>query len=206
MSSNSSSSTNTIPINENPDLVTQNIANFVSLHLSSTNFLLWKTQMLNILESYDLQGFVTGETQPPPQLIAKRDFEPQQNTTFLQWSKTDRLVKKWLVATLSEVVLGIVVGLTTAIEVWHALVHAFALKQRLTSITHVSNTLGVYLRHFKTICDELAVIGKLVPDHEKFRWILNGPSKDYEVLTTTLLPLPITSYSEVVTLLESYTN
>ena len=36
-----------------PNLVTQNIANFVSLRLSSTNFLLWKTQMLNILESYD---------------------------------------------------------------------------------------------------------------------------------------------------------
>ena len=47
-------------------LVTQNIANFVSLRFSSTNFLLWKTQMLNILENYDLQGFINGEVQPPP--------------------------------------------------------------------------------------------------------------------------------------------
>ena len=45
-----------------PYPVTQNSANFVSLRLSATNFLRWKTQTLNILESYDLQGFITGET------------------------------------------------------------------------------------------------------------------------------------------------
>ena len=43
----------------------------------------------------------------------------------MKWCKTDRLVKGWLIATLSEEVLGIVVGLNTAFEVWNALVHAF---------------------------------------------------------------------------------
>ena len=41
-----------------------------------------------------------------------------------RWS--DRLVKGWLIATLSEGVLGIVVGLNTAIKSWNALEHAFA--------------------------------------------------------------------------------
>lgn len=53
-----------------PCLMTQNVTNFVSLRLSSINFLLWKTQMMNILESYDLQGFVIGETKAPSQFLA----------------------------------------------------------------------------------------------------------------------------------------
>ena len=85
-----------------PYPVTQNIANFVSLRLTSTNFLLWKTQMLNILESYDLQGFINGDTTSPPQFITVDETEPQQNPAFLKWRRSDRLVKGWLTATLSE--------------------------------------------------------------------------------------------------------
>ncbi|XP_065619866.1 uncharacterized protein LOC136063425 [Quercus suber] len=81
-----------------PYPVTQNIANFVSLRLTSTNFLLWKTQMLNILESYDLQGFINGDTTSPPQFITVDETEPQQNPAFLKWRRSDRLVKGWLTA------------------------------------------------------------------------------------------------------------
>ena len=82
--------------------------------------------MLNILESYDLQGFINGEVQPPPQFINNADSGTQTNPAFIKWHKTDRLVKGWLIATLFEEVLGITVGLNTAFEVWNALVHAFA--------------------------------------------------------------------------------
>ncbi|KAF3781172.1 hypothetical protein EJ110_NYTH34454 [Nymphaea thermarum] len=40
---------------------TLNVANFVSIKLSQTNFLLWKTQVLGLIESQDLQGFINGE-------------------------------------------------------------------------------------------------------------------------------------------------
>nr|POF03287.1 hypothetical protein CFP56_46105 [Quercus suber] len=144
-----SSSSNSSQVDEYPYPVTQNVANFVSLCLSSTNFLLWKTQMLNILESYDLQGFITGETKPPSQFIMDAESNPHPNPAFVKWRKSDRLVKGWLTATISEEVLGIVVGLNTSVEVWNALVHAFArvssdrslaLKQRLTFMTRDSNS------------------------------------------------------------------
>ena len=99
----------------------------------------------------------------------------------MKWRRSDRLVKGWLTTTLSEEVLGIVIGLSTAAEVWNALVHAFArvspdksltLKLRPTSITRVIDILSVFLRKFKTICDELATIGKPVPNHKKSQWLL----------------------------------
>ncbi|KAF3950750.1 hypothetical protein CMV_023533 [Castanea mollissima] len=49
--------------------------------------------MLNILESYDLQGFINGEVQPPPQFINNADTGTQTNLAFVKWRKTDRLVK-----------------------------------------------------------------------------------------------------------------
>ena len=133
----------------------------------------------------------------------------------MKWRKTDCLVKGWLTTTLSEEVLGIVAGLNTAFEVWNALVHAFArvssdrslaLKQRLTSITRGTDTLAVYLRRFKAVCDDLAAIGKPIPDHKKSWWLLNGLGKEFEVFTTTMLRPPVLPFSEIVTLLESYTE
>lgn len=119
MSPTAKSSTTTEPY---PYPVTQNVANFVSLRLNATNFLRWKTQMLNILESYDLQGFIIGETKAPSRYLTSDTQDPKMpeasdtqnpNPTFLQWRRTDRLVKGWLIATLSEDALGIVVGLDT---------------------------------------------------------------------------------------------
>ena len=159
------------------------------------------------------QGFINGEVQPPPQFINNADSGTQTNPAFVKWRKTDRLVKGWLTATFSEEVLGIVVGLNTSFEVWNALVHAFAcvssdwslaLKQRLTSITQGTDTLAVYLNWFKAVCDDLAAIGKPVPDHNKSWWLLNGLGKEYEVFTTTMLRPPVLPYSDIVTLLESY--
>ena len=48
-----------------------------------------------------------------------------------------------------------------------------------------------YLRRFKAVCDNLATIGKLVPDHKKSWWLLNGLGK---------------GYTEIVTLLESHSE
>lgn len=129
--------------------------------------------MINILESFDLQGFITGETPSPPEFIPNATSYPQPNPQYFEWHRSNKLVKGWITTTLSEEVLGIVVGLNSSQEVWNALVYSFAqvssdrslaLKQRLTSITKGFDSLSEYLRKFKIICDELAVIGKPIFD------------------------------------------
>lgn len=51
-----------------------NIANFVSLKLTSSNYLLWKTQFLSLVESQDLIGFINGDT-PAPASETEGEFE-----------------------------------------------------------------------------------------------------------------------------------
>lgn len=73
--------------------------------------------MLNIHDSHDLQGFINGETKPPPQLIPNDEFKSQQNPLFVKGHSSNRLVKGWLTTTLSEEVLGIVVGHNSTVKV-----------------------------------------------------------------------------------------
>lgn len=69
---------------EYPYPATQNIDNFLSIKLSSSNFLLWKTQILNILETYDVQGFINGDTPSLSETITI-DGSEQPNPTFVKW-------------------------------------------------------------------------------------------------------------------------
>lgn len=82
-----------------------NIGNFVSFKLTHTNFLLWKTHILALIESQDLQGFINGENSTPESFIrslgtdAKEEKEVQ-NPKYIEWKRFDRLLKGWLTATL----------------------------------------------------------------------------------------------------------
>ena len=58
--------------------------------------------MMNILESYDLLGFVIGETKAPPQTIVDGENGSKPNPNFIKWRKIDCLVKGWLTATFSK--------------------------------------------------------------------------------------------------------
>ena len=110
---------------------TLNVGNFVSIKLSQNNYLLWKTQIMGLIESQDMIGFIDGGLPiPKPHVKVSSDevydetFET--NSDFLAWKKYDRLLCGWITSTLSEEVLGFVVGLDTSAEVWTALSNSFA--------------------------------------------------------------------------------
>ncbi|KAF6174036.1 hypothetical protein GIB67_020218 [Kingdonia uniflora] len=103
-----------------------NITNFVSLKLKSTNYLLWETQVLSLIESQDLLGFITGKTTQPEAEINDDNSEKIMNPYLLAWVRTDRLVKAWIIAIISEEALGTVVGITTSNDVWNALANAYS--------------------------------------------------------------------------------
>jgi hypothetical protein len=56
------------------------------------------------------------------------------------------------------------------------------------------------------VCDDLAAIGKPVPDHKKTFWLISGLGKGYEMFTTTMLRPSIPPYSEILVLLEAHTE
>ncbi|KAF3781526.1 hypothetical protein EJ110_NYTH36755 [Nymphaea thermarum] len=189
MASSSAASSNNLFY---PYLLNLNVSNFVSLKLTHNNFLLWKTQILALIESQDMEGFLTGSTPAPPNSIIDL-ADPQKlisNLKFESWRRSDHLVKGWVTGTLSESVLGFVVGLNSSQKIWSTLIDAFAQKsqERGFHLTHMLTTckkdndaLEVYVAKFKAICDDLGAIGKSVGGKEKKP---SGFSKDWVKATS----------------------
>lgn len=75
----SSTSISSILDDTYPYLVSKNVANYISLKLTSSNFLHWKTHMLNFLKIYD-QGFITSETPPPQECLLDDSYSLQPNS------------------------------------------------------------------------------------------------------------------------------
>ncbi|RVW23157.1 hypothetical protein CK203_102995 [Vitis vinifera] len=64
------------------------LIHIITIKISSSNYLLWKSQLLPLLESQDLLGYVDGTLVPPP------CFEPTTSTTlntkYLTWKAADQ--------------------------------------------------------------------------------------------------------------------
>lgn len=100
------------------------ISQCVTLKLSSTNYLLWKTQFESFLSSQSLLGFINGSTPRPPPTVTKRDGDvvtEEANPDFVKWVRRDQLVMAWLFGSLSEEALRSVYGLNSAQDVWFCL-------------------------------------------------------------------------------------
>ncbi|KAF8409418.1 hypothetical protein HHK36_005494 [Tetracentron sinense] len=102
--------------------------------------------------------------------------------------------------------------LDTSKDVWTTLNYAFShsqerefhLEQKLQHLRKGTSHLPDYLREFKTICDDLAAIGKPIDDRRKVFWLLNGLGHEYKSFVTTMLKPPTPSYKEILPLLQSH--
>ncbi|KAA8542490.1 hypothetical protein F0562_023637 [Nyssa sinensis] len=131
MDSSSSSSFSQYP---HPSMI--NVGNFVSVKLTTANYLMWEAQMLSLILSQNLQGFIDGQNEAPPQNITVQPHDGSElnaeieNPEYQAWTRTDWLLKGWIIGSLSEEVLGLVVmsdwKSDTARVVWDRLAIAFA--------------------------------------------------------------------------------
>ena len=114
--------------------ISLNVANFVTLKLTPENYPLWREQMLALAESQDMVGLLTGEKMKPTMYInvtterasTSEGTDQQISEDFLKWRKEDRLLRGWIIGTLTEETLGLVIGLDSSQSVWNALKEAYA--------------------------------------------------------------------------------
>ncbi|XP_023729824.1 uncharacterized protein LOC111877536 [Lactuca sativa] len=85
---------------------------FISLKLSGReNYRMWKTQMVCLLKSHDMFGFIDGTFISPDHeassssVSGKEKVGEHQNHQKL-WTRSDALVKGWILGSLSEETLG----------------------------------------------------------------------------------------------------
>ncbi|KAJ1397635.1 gag-polypeptide of LTR copia-type [Sesbania bispinosa] len=138
----------------------------------------------------------------------------QPNPNFLHWCRSDRLVRAWITSRLTEETLSLVVDLETSREVWLTLQDTFAhismerefpLKQKLSTLSKDStHSIHDYIRYFKSICDDLSLIGKPLSDQDKVFHLLHGLGPDYNPFTTTMMCPPLPTYQSVLPQLINY--
>ncbi|KAG7603710.1 Reverse transcriptase RNA-dependent DNA polymerase [Arabidopsis thaliana x Arabidopsis arenosa] len=185
------------------------------------NYLLWKSQFESFLSGQGLFGFVTGSISVLASTIPVPHIEGHTNTVanpdYEAWHRSDQVVKAWLLGSLSEDILSVVVGSKTSQEVWLNLVghfnrisasRVFELQRRLHGLSKEGKTMDEYLRCLKTICDQLASVGSLVTEKMKIFAMVHGLTREYEPLITslenTLDTFPGPTYAEIMHRLKGF--
>ena len=186
---------------ENPDPFSTpslSISYCVTLKLSSSKYLLWKTQFESFLSSQSLLGFVNGSSQRPTPTTTVRTGDTvteEANPEFVKWIHKDQLVMAWLFGSLTEEALRSVYGLTSAQEVWFSLgkkynrvsaTRKLDLQRKLQGMTKTQKTMSEYLSEVKSVCDQLDSIGCPIFDQEKIYGALSGLGKEYESICTVI--------------------
>ncbi|CAL9238119.1 unnamed protein product [Arabidopsis halleri] len=198
-----------------------NISNCVTVKLTDRNYILWKTQFESFLSGQGLLGFVTGAISAPESTIPvpHREGFPDTapNLDYQSWSRSDQVVMAWLLGSLSEDILSVVVGAKTAYQVWTKLAchfnrisfsRVFDLQRRLHALSKEGKTIDEYLRALKHICDQLASVGSPVTEKMKVFAMVHGLTREYEPLITSLESSldksPGPTYEEILYRLKGY--
>lgn len=100
---------------------------FISIKLTTTNYLFWRTQLLPFLRGQNLHGFVDGSHPCPASHVSVANTTGEESLTltinpnYALWIQQDQLILSLLIFSLSEETLPIVTGLNTLKAVWDAL-------------------------------------------------------------------------------------
>ncbi|CAK9149247.1 unnamed protein product [Ilex paraguariensis] len=187
------------------------LIHMVTIKLSSSNCLLWKSQLLPLLESQKLIGYVDGTIEIPPRFTLENSQTP--NIKYVAWKHTDQRLLSLLLSSLTEEAMAEAVGLSTSREVWVALENTFndrskireiRLKDDLQLMKRGTRSVSEYARAFKALYDQLHAIGRPVDSTDKVHWFLRGLGSkfsNFSIAQMALTPLPC--FADLVPKVES---
>ncbi|KAG8488706.1 hypothetical protein CXB51_016682 [Gossypium anomalum] len=160
-----------------------------TVELGEHNFLLWKHQLLLILEGYGLEGFVLGTVSTPPPFVTGIDGQLVDNPAFLVHKRQDKFLASWLLSTVTDDILAHLTMAKTSLQIWTAIDRRFGTKfnikisnmrHSLYSIKKGSLSIKEYLFKIKQLSDGLTAAGSLVSTHEQVSIILAGLPIEYD--------------------------
>lgn len=200
------------PTTNPPDLFTGipslgSIQHLLHIKLTTTNYLVWKTQFLPILNCFSLQSFIDPAVPSPT---------PSPSCPIYQaWWRQDQLLVSWILSSLSEEVLPSIIGLNTAAAIWSSLAASYGRpsQSRILQLQmHLQNTkqaadeeVGKFLRRAKLIADELTAAGAPVPLSAFNASVFNNLHSDFGQVVTALAvrQAPVT-FEELLEVLTSH--
>ncbi|KAG8479816.1 hypothetical protein CXB51_029314 [Gossypium anomalum] len=172
-----------------------------TIKLTETNFLLWKHQLLFILEGYGLEGFVLGTVPTPPSFISGDDAQLVENPTFLVHKKQDKFLASWLLSTVTDDILVHLTTVKTSLDIWTTINRRFgakssvkisSMRHNLYSIKKSNLSIKDYLSKVKSLSDSLTAAGSLVTEQEQVSIILAGLPIEFESIRVLATATPMT--------------
>nr|KAJ0226395.1 hypothetical protein LSAT_V11C100034830 [Lactuca sativa] len=96
-----------------------NVANFVFIKLSGkSNYSQWLEDMECLLKTNHMYDFVDGKLKNRVQIDGSSKKMEDRTESDWSWKRSDALVKAWIFGSLCEDVMDVVIGLSTANDVW----------------------------------------------------------------------------------------
>ncbi|KAK1682366.1 hypothetical protein QYE76_043214 [Lolium multiflorum] len=160
-------------------------SHLLPVKLKPDNYLYWRAQVLPLLRSHYLEGFVDG-TLPCP---------PPHHPMFRAWIAQDQAILSAIQSSLGEGVAGLVLFAATSHEVWDTLESSFssqstaqsmAIRTKLADTRKDNGTIAAYYNKVKKLADTLASIGEPLRDTEFTAYILAGLDSDYDSLAEVI--------------------
>ena len=109
----SSSSSSPLPLNT--------MVHMLTIKLTSSNYLLWRNQLIPLLTSQDLLGFLDGSVPAPSPKVIGSNSITQVNPAYTSWLTTDQTLLNLLYSSLTKESMSEVLGLSHAHKAWTTL-------------------------------------------------------------------------------------
>ncbi|KAL3644258.1 Helix-loop-helix protein 2 [Castilleja foliolosa] len=165
----------------------------VSVKLSETNFLIWKTQVFTAIKGYGLENFISEHPKKPDMFID--DSSQTLSPTFSLWNRQDQILASWILSSLSESILPLMIGLNSSSEIWSVLERNFASQSKAKTLQYKlqlqttkkgNSSMRDYLAKIKMCCDLLATTGNAVSQSDQIMHILSGLGSEYDPVMVTV--------------------
>jgi hypothetical protein len=174
-----------------------NIGQLMTFKLEGPNYIMWSNQVIHILKTNDLMGFMDGSELCPPKYVLDGQGKATAtlNSTFQLWNKKDQFVLSWLNATLTEKVMSTTFGVTGSQQAWDSLSSRFAshsktqishLQRQLQSLYQGSKRCTDYIETAKQFSAQLAVVGQPVTDNALISYVIGGLHASFNPVVTSL--------------------
>ncbi|KAG6790018.1 hypothetical protein POTOM_006161 [Populus tomentosa] len=167
----------------------------ISIKLASTNYLLWKAQVIPILRGNGLLSYVQNQISCPSQTITGEDGVSRINPAAAMWLRTGQLILGWINSSLSDGPLSQVISSETSHDAWHVLQTLYGshtrdrlqqMKGELQSLNKGSSSLEDYLHKAKSLALSLQGAGKPMDDDEFIICILRGLGSEFDPIVAAL--------------------
>ena len=164
----------------------------LNLRLDRSNYSYWRVLVLAAIRAYNLDGFVLGHTPPPPPVLPGN----VPNIAFYNWTRLDQFIMHWLMNSMTESILGLVLNCNTSSEIWSTVAQIFATKSKarilqvqglLQSTKKCTLSVDEYVLKMKNYADALNQAGEPLSDERLCLYILGGLGPEYEATVINLI-------------------